>query len=263
MTTNPSKPGRTGPDRQTWDSASYAKNARFVSDLGMPVLDLLAPVQGERILDLGCGDGVLSKSIMDTGAHVLGIDSSADQVDAACAKGVDARILRGEELRFDGEFDAVFSNAALHWIVDQDALLAGVWRALAAPGRFVAEMGGAGNVAAVRRSLHRALRGRGIDAKAFDPWYFPEAEAYGARLEAAGFHVDSIDLIDRPTPIPGSLADWLGVFARSFLAAVDVGELAALKAEVERDVAADLFDSDGNWTVDYVRLRFKAVKAGF
>jgi trans-aconitate methyltransferase len=263
MTTNPSKPGRTGPDRQTWDSASYAKNARFVSDLGMPVLDLLAPEVGERILDLGCGDGVLSKSIMDTGARVLGIDSSADQVAAARAKGVEAQLLRGEELPFDAEFDAVFSNAALHWIADQDALLACVWRTLAAPGRFVAEMGGAGNVATVRRSLHDALRSRGIEAEAFDPWYFPDAELYGARLEAAGFRVDSIELIDRPTPIPGSLADWLDVFARSFLAAVDLDEHAGLKAEVENAVAADLCDSDGNWTVDYVRLRFKAVKAGF
>ena len=123
-------------------------------------------------------------------------------------------------------------------------------------------LGGAGNVAQVRRSLHEALRRRGIEAETFDPWYFPDPEAYGARLEAAGFRVDSIDLINRPTPIPGSLADWLDVFARSFLAAVDVGEHAALKAEVENAVAADLCDADGNWTVDYVRLRFKAVKAG-
>ena len=262
MTTNPIKPDPNGPDRQTWDPASYAKNARFVSDLGMPVLDLLAPLQGERILDLGCGDGVLSKSIMDAGARLLGIDSSTDQVEAARAKGVDAQILRGEDLPFDGEFDAVFSNAALHWIADQDAMLACVWRALRVPGRLVAEMGGAGNVAQVRRSLHEALRRRGIEAETFDPWYFPDPEAYGARLEAAGFRVDSIDLINRPTPIPGSLADWLDVFARSFLAAVDVGEHAALTAEVENAVAADLCDADGNWTVDYARLRFKAVKAG-
>ncbi len=262
MTTNPIKSDRPGSGRQTWDPASYAKNARFVSDLGMPVLDLLAPEQGERILDLGCGDGVLSKNIMGTGARVLGIDSSADQVAAARARGVDAQILRGEELPFDREFDAVFSNAALHWIADQDALLGSVWRALRAPGRFVAEMGGVGNVAQVRRSLHEALRRRGIEAGVFDPWYFPEAEAYGARLEAAGFHVDTIDLIERPTPIPGSLADWLDVFAGCFLAAIDISEHAALKAEVENGVAAELCDKGGNWTVDYVRLRFKAIKAG-
>jgi trans-aconitate methyltransferase len=261
MTTNPTNPARTGTGRQTWDPASYAKNARFVSDLGTPVLDLLAPGEGEHILDLGCGDGVLTKGIQDAGAQVTGIDSSAGQVVAARAKGVDAHLINGEALTFDGEFDAVFSNAALHWISDQDALLAGVWRALRRPGRFVAEMGGAGNVASVRGSLHQALRGRGIDAEPYDPWYFPEPGAYAQRLEAAGFRVDSIELIKRPTPIPGALADWLDVFARSFLAAVDAGERGALKTEVENQVRADLCGADGNWTVDYVRLRFMASKA--
>jgi trans-aconitate methyltransferase len=227
----------------------------------MPVLDLLAAKEGERILDLGCGDGVLTKSIAAAGANVLGIDSSADQVAAARAMGVEAQLLNGEDLSFDGEFDAVFSNAALHWIADQDALLAGVWRALRSPGRFVAEMGDAGNVASVRTSLYLALGGRGIDAEAFDPWYFPEAKPYVARLEAAGFHVEGIELINRPTPIPGSLADWLDVFARSFLGAVNVSERAALKTEVENAVRDDLCDRHGNWTVDYVRLRFKAIKA--
>jgi hypothetical protein len=122
-------------------------------------------------------------------------------------------------------------------------------------------MGDAGNVASVRTSLYQALRGRGIDAEAFDPWYFPEAKPYVARLEAAGFHDEGIELINRPTPIPGSLADWLDVFARSFLGAVNVSERAALKTEVENAVRDDLCDRHGNWTVDYVRLRFKAIKA--
>ncbi|MDP6428126.1 MAG: methyltransferase domain-containing protein [Rhodospirillales bacterium] len=263
MTTSPinSDPMSLSSDGQTWDPASYSKNARFVSDLGMPVLDLLAPKAGERILDLGCGDGVLTKAINDAGARVVGIDASAEQVAAARARGVDARILGGEELTFNGEFDAVFSNAALHWIKDQGALLAGVWRALRDGGRFVAEMGGAGNVAAVHESLYQALRRRGIDARLCDPWYFPGPDEYGALLAKANFSIDSIDLINRPTPIPGPLADWLDVFAQRFLSAVPAGEQADLKTEVESAVRAKLCDTNGKWTVDYVRLRFKAIKA--
>ncbi|MEE2759819.1 MAG: methyltransferase domain-containing protein [Pseudomonadota bacterium] len=261
MTTNPTDSAGAVIARQTWDPASYAKSARFVSVLGTPVLDLLAPQNGERILDLGCGDGVLTKTIAEAGAQVLGIDSSAEQVAAACDKGIDARLLSGAELDFNKEFDAVFSNAALHWIADQDALLEGVWDALKIRGRFVAEMGGAGNVASVRGSLYNALARRGIEPTVFDPWYFPDAQEYRQRLESAGFSVERIALIDRPTAIPGSLADWLDVFARSFLGAVEADERDALKDEVQDAVATKLYDG-GQWTVDYVRLRFNAFKTG-
>src|SRR6185295_10049837 len=101
---------------QTWDPASYARNARFVSDLGSPVVELLAPKAGERILDLGCGDGVLTKKLVDLGCEVVAVDSSAAQIDAARKLGLDAHVMNGEELPFHEEFDAVFSNAVLHRI---------------------------------------------------------------------------------------------------------------------------------------------------
>ena len=139
---------------QTWDPSRYAANAAFVPALGQPVLDLLQPRAHERILDLGCGDGVLTQKLVETGAEVVGVDSSADMVAAAHQRGLDARVMDATKLTFDQEFDAVFSNAVLHWIKDQpDAAIASAFRALRRPGRFVGEMGGHGCVAAINLAL--------------------------------------------------------------------------------------------------------------
>src|SRR3954447_18573263 len=127
---------------QSWDPVRYAEHARFVSDLGMPVVDLLAPRPGERILDLGCGDGVLTEKLVAMGCQVVGADSSVELIKAAKARGLDARVMDGQRLTFANEFDAVFSNAALHWMKRADEVIAGVWRALKPCGRFVAECGG-------------------------------------------------------------------------------------------------------------------------
>jgi SAM-dependent methyltransferase len=244
---------------QRWDPARYQQNAGFVAVLGAPLLDLLAPQAGERILDLGCGDGALTAKIAET-ASVLGVDASADQIRGARARGLDARVADGNTLDFAGEFDAVFSNAALHWMRDPDAVISGVWRALKPGGRFVAECGGAGNVASIMAALVAALDRRGIDGKAAVPWYFPAPEEYSARLERQGFAVESIALIPRPTPLPGALGDWLDTFAESFLAAVPPAERPAVKREVEAALRPMLLDAAGVWVTDYVRLRFAARK---
>ena len=125
---------------QSWDPDAYARNARFVSDLGAPVVELLAPQAGERILDLGCGDGALTIKLAEMGCDVVGVDSSAPQIEAARRLGLDARVADGERLSFDAEFDAVFSNAAIHWMKPVDDVIAGVWRALLPGGRFVARV---------------------------------------------------------------------------------------------------------------------------
>jgi SAM-dependent methyltransferase len=244
-----------------WDPDDYERTARFVSDLGEPVLRLLGPRAGDRILDLGCGDGPLTKRIAETGAKVVGVDPSAEFVWAAKALGLDARVMAGEDLNFDAEFDAVFSNAAIHWIRGQDEMIDGVQRALKPGGRFVAEFGGKGNVERVRAVLIAALARRGIDALPLDPWYFPSDHEYRARLERHGFRVTDIHLMERPTKLPRSLGDWLGTFAQSFLAPLGEEERTEVKAEVERDLAPVLKNNDGVWSVDYVRLRFSATRA--
>jgi trans-aconitate methyltransferase len=245
---------------QTWDPERYARNARFVSDLGMPVVQLLAPRPGERILDLGCGDGVLAARLIEMGCQVLGVDASEMQVAAARKLGVDARVIAGEALQFQDEFDAVFSNAALHWMLRPDEVIARVWRALRRGGRFVAEMGGQGCVATIRVALVDTLRRRGRDGEALVPWYFPTIEDYSARLRKAGFVISYISLFPRPTPLPGDVTSWLETFAENFLRALPVAERPVFLEEVREALRPKLCDASGNWTADYVRLRFAAQK---
>jgi len=241
---------------QRWEPERYLRNAGFVPALGRDVLALLAPRAGERILDLGCGDGTLTLQLAEV-ASVVAVDASAEQIAAAKARGLDARVMDGAALTFDNQFDAVFSNAALHWMRDPDAVIARVKRALKPGGRFVAECGGAGNVAQVIEALLAELRRRGIDGAKANPWYFAAPEEYRARLEAHGFVVTSMALIPRPTPLLGRLGDWLDTFGESFLALVPQAERESLKSEIEARLAPKMLIGC-IWTVDYVRLRFAA-----
>ena len=247
-------------ETQNWDPKTYAKNARFVSDLGPPVMELLSPRSGERILDLGCGDGVLTRKIADLGCEVIAVDSSAPQVEAAKRLGLAAYVMHGEELPFRDEFDAVFSNAVLHWIKRADAMIEGVYRALRQGGRFVAECGGAGCVDKIRTALVQALNRRGIDGDSHVPWYFPTPGEYATRLERAGFRVNSIALIPRPTPLPGDIVGYVETFGQSFLAALSSQAREEYLREVRAVLEPQLVDSEGVWVADYVRLRFSATK---
>ncbi len=237
---------------QTWKPETYERNGRFVSEYGSAVMDLLAPKTGERILDLGCGDGVLTEKLIAAGASVTGFDSSEPFVEAARARGIDARLGNAHDLPFDREFDAVCSNAALHWMLEPSRVIAGVARALRPGGRFVAEMGGHGCVAAIDTALRAvyAKRGRTLPTV----WFFPTADEYGDLLKAAGFEIEYIALIPRPTPLPGEMVDWIRTFR-----SVAEPELAAEAAELLRPA---LCDSKGRWTADYIRLRFAARLAG-
>ena len=246
--------------QQTWDPDTYARNARFVSDLGAPVLELLAPQSGERILDLGCGDGALTAKLVALGCSVLGVDASEAQVEACRRLGLDARVGDGQRLSFDAEFDAVFSNAALHWMKRPDDVIAGVSRALKAGGRFVAEFGGFGCVEKIKRALIASLATRGIDGERLNPWYFPTVEDYSARLVRGGFAIRYIALIPRPTPLPTEINGWLETFAQSFMAPLEAGERAGFIAEVRESLRPELCSADGKWFADYVRLRFAADK---
>jgi trans-aconitate methyltransferase len=245
---------------QTWNAAQYARNGRFVANLASEVIDLLDPKPGERILDLGCGDGALTEQIVATGAKVTGVDSSPSMVAAAQARKLDVRLVNCEALDFDHEFDTAFSNAALHWMHNQDEVLAGVHRSLKPGGRFVAEMGGHGNIAAIQVALIAAFAKHGIDAVQGGQNYFPTPASYESRLQRHGFDVQYIELIPRPTALPESgMRGWLETFRSGLFERLPEAERETALNETVRLLQPALCDDLGRWTADYVRLRFLAI----
>ena len=249
-----------------WSPADYAKNAAFVPQLGDAVLHLLAPRPGELILDVGCGDGALTARIAAAGANVIGLDASVEMVEAARARGIDAFVAdaEGMDLARFGQFDAVFSNAALHWMLDPDAVATGIFAALKAGGRFVGEMGGEGNLATLRRGLRDELTERGYEMPAQDPAWYASAEEFTRLYCVAGFSGIRAELLPRPTPLPGGIAAWVTTFRAGLLdmAMVPEWEREALAAAVEARVAPALRQADGTFCADYVRLRFSMRKPG-
>ena len=247
---------------QTWDPQAYARNGAFVPQLAEGVLEWLSAQPSERILDLGCGDGQLTARMLASGLDVRGVDASATMVAAARARGVTADEAGAEQLPYpDASFDAVFSNAALHWVRGQDEMMAEVHRVLKPGGRFVAEMGGHGNIAAIRVALIAVLEKHGFAGAEDGVNYYPTPEAYARRLEHHGFNVEKIALIPRPTPLEDSgMAGWLRTFRRGVLDKLPEDARATVVDECCSLLAPALRDEEGNWVADYVRLRFIARK---
>src|SRR3954447_24486596 len=247
---------------QTWDPQAYARDGAFVHELAGGAVEWLAARPGERILDLGCGDGQLTARLAAAGIEVRGVDASPAMVAAARANGVAADEASAEKLPYaDAFFDAVFSNAALHWVRDQDAMMAQVHRVLKPGGRFVAEMGGHGNIAAIRVALIAILERHGFAGAEDGVNYYPTPEAYTLRLQAHGFRVERMALIPRPTPLENSgMAGWLRTFRRGVLDTLPEALRATVLDECCALLAPALRDEDGNWVADYVRLRFVAMR---
>lgn len=247
-----------------WSPTDYATHAAFVPALAAPVLELLAPRPGEWILDLGCGDGVLTEKIVAAGAQVVGIDASADMVAAARARGIDAHVADGQALDFKGEFDAVFSNAVLHWMLDPEGVARGVFRALRPGGRFVGEMGGEGNIATLRAGLRAELTERGYDLPAEDPQFYASVAEFTRIYDAVGFSEIDARIIPRETDLPNGVVPWVLTFRAGWLdvAGVPDEEREAVAQAVERRLEPQLRRPDGSWFADYVRLRFTMRKAG-
>ena len=233
-----------------WDAADYAKVGAFVAELGGAALDLLDPQPGERILDVGCGEGTLTKKIVGRGATVLGIDNSPEMIAAARAAGIDAILLAAENMTFSSEFDAAFSNATLHWVLEKEQAARAISRALKPDGRFAGEMGGEGNLKKLREALDNELIIRGHQPPVEASNWYASPEEFAAVYEAAGFRELDARLIERPTPIEHGVAAWVTTFRRGWLdrAQVPEGERA--------EIAAAVADRIGSNVADYVRLRF-------
>ncbi len=248
---------QNNPSFQTWNSQTYNKNTRFVSKFGEDVLELLAPQEGERILDLGCGDGVLTQKISEAGASVIGVDASQSFVETARSKGVDAIRMDGHALQFNQEFDAVFSNAALHWMLQPEQVLDGVATALKPGGRFVGEFGGFGNVAAISSAMNAVGSMMGGDTSLASPWFFPTTDQYAEMLQNAGFKVNLMHSFYRPTPLPTEIRGWLETMRAPFFEQFG-SEIETAYSRVIEALRPSLCDENGNWIADYVRLRFSA-----
>jgi len=235
---------------------------RFVTEFGMPVLELMNPQPGERILDVGCGLGSICEKLNGMGCTTVGVDISNTMIEAAKQLGVDARVMNAENMTFNEEFDAVYSNSALHWMRHLNRVMAGVMRALKPGGRFVGELGGKGSIATIIAAIRQVMDSHGIEMESVQSWYFPSISELSAILERAGFNIRSMELIDRPTVLPGDIRDWIKMFGRHYLDSWDASErerfLDAVKAIGEKTMVNEA----GEWIADYRRMRFVAMKPG-
>ena len=233
-----------------WDAADYAKVGSFVSELGAAALDLLDPQPGDRVLDVGCGEGALTGKIIARGAEVLGIDSSPEMVAAAKARGIDALLLDAKDMAFDAEFDAAFSNAALHWMLDKRRVAAAIFRALKPGWRFAGEMGGEGTIRRLGDLIDEEMIIRGYVPPTYASNWYPSVEEFAAIYEAAGFVEIDARLIERPTPLQHGIAAWVPIFRKGWFDRAEVPE------EERAEIAAAVANRFGSNVADYVRLRF-------
>ena len=255
---SPCKPGAP----RTWDAAKYDSCGGFVWEHGADLVEWLAPGPRDRVLDVGCGTGHLTSRIAESGADVLGIDASESMVLQARSNYPHLRfeVLDAREMNLESQFDAVFSNAVLHWITEPDAAAAGILDALKPGGRFVAEFGGRGNIGTIIEAVHRARESIQAPPIKRVSWYFPCADEYASLLERLGFTVVCARLFDRPTRLgegDGTMTTWLQMFAEPLLSDLTESQRHSV-CSIAEDVLRLKLAADGVWIADYVRLRVKA-----
>ena len=249
-------------EQKQWNASCYEDNYAFVWKYGEGVIELLAPQAGERILDLGCGTGHLTAQIAERGAVVTGIDRSPDMIATAAKNYPDLHfeVADGETFRFDEPFDAVFSNAAIHWMKDQRAVASSIFQALKPGGRFVAEFGGKDCIRAIETALRRAISRAGYAVSEAPYYYFPSVGEHTTLLESAGFRVTFAEWFERPTRLEGGeagLRNWLAFFTDHYISHIPLDKHEGIISAVEDELRPEFF-RDGTWVADYCRIRVAA-----
>jgi len=242
-----------------WNADNYKKHADFVSNLAFPVVELLNPQENEKILDLGCGDGTLAVEITKYGSKVVAVDLSASMVQKTKEKGIEASVMSATELIFENEFDAVFSNAVLHWVKEDEKAIKKISKSLKAKGRFIAEFGGYGNIKFLTDAMEEVFRKHPKFGNFKNPWNFPKVGVYKQQLENNGFKIEYIELIPRPTKID-DISNWLDIFANGIISHLTHEQQVQFKKEVREILKPKIYSEKDGWVADYVRLRLKAYK---
>ncbi|WP_449620449.1 class I SAM-dependent methyltransferase [Robertmurraya sp. Marseille-Q9965] len=242
-----------------WNANLYDGKHAFVSQYGQNLIELLAPKTGEKILDLGCGTGDLANQLFENGLDVVGVDNSVNMVELAKNKYPQIKFIVQDatNLAFDNEFDAVFSNATLHWVKPPIQALHGIYHSLKPGGRFVAEFGGKGNVQTISDEIVMQIEAAGFNFKEeYFPWFYPSIGEYTALMEEVGFRVTFAQHFDRPTPLSGDdgLRNWIQMFASHFFTSVPEENRAHILTKIENQLKGRLYKED-NWIADYKRIR--------
>ncbi len=242
-----------------WNPTIYNKHTAFVSQMAFSVVDLLDPKKGERVLDVGCGEGTLAIEIEKRGAKVIGVDTSKEMIEQSKAKGIEAYVCSATDLPYDKEFDAVFSNAVLHWVKDAKSVVQNIAKVLKNGGHFVCEFGGEGNVYYVVSAMQEVFEKHPEFGEFNNPWYFPSVEEYRRVLELEGFRVEYIENIPRPTPMD-DIANWLDIFANGVTKHLTKEQFEVFKKECREILKESIYSQEEGWVLDYRRLRVRAVK---
>lgn len=240
-------------------SSDFKNKESFISDLAAPILEMLEPKDGENILDLGCGDGSLTLEIKKSGANVQGVDLNTGKVEQARAKGIDASVKNITQISFENKFDAIFSNAVLNWVKNPDHAVRNIHKALKKGGRFIAEFGGEGNIKTISDAMQEVFEKNDKLGTFKNPWYYPSAEEYKKLLEENGFTVEHCELVPKPTRVV-NMDQWLDAFAATIISHLTKQEKVEFKDQVKKILEPKLYTKENDWTLDYVRLRVKAVK---
>jgi trans-aconitate 2-methyltransferase len=250
--------------QNAWDAALYDRQYGFVWQQALDLVTLLSPQSHERVLDLGCGTGHLTALIAESGAETVGIDASPAMIEQARLNFPTLQFQVADALDFEAHdrFDAVFTNATLHWILEPMRVVMRVHEALKAGGRFVGEFGGQGNLHRLLEGLRAAVDETGLSLPSLTSWYFPSVEEYRVLLERQGFRVVSATLFDRLTPLAGGekgLQAWMGMFVKWLFQDLTIEQQGRVLSELERRLRPILY-RNGTWFADYRRLRFYAVR---